>query len=125
MKNTQLEKAAEDKYPLIKYPYDEANKGFNEIVRHEQAAFLAGANYVLSEKGGDGYPMQHIGQVGDIIDATVELCKQELLKQMHLMSHENGYPSEAVPKSTVLSLHALVNSKPLPNTPTKGKEETK
>lgn len=41
-------------------------------------------------------------------DMAVEDCKTELLKQMFLMVHRNGYPSEAVPKATILSLHQLV-----------------
>ena len=39
----------------------------------------------------------------------VEDCKNELLKQMFLMRHKNDYPSEAVPKATILELPALMN----------------
>jgi hypothetical protein len=37
--------------------------------------------------------------------------KNELLKQCHLMVYDNGYPSEAVPKATILSLKELMGSK--------------
>lgn len=44
------------------------------------------------------------------VDKIVEIVKTQLLKQCHLMvHHENGYPSEAVPKATILSLSALVS----------------
>lgn len=39
----------------------------------------------------------------------VQECIDALLKQMYPMIHENSYPSDAVPKATILSLHALVN----------------
>jgi len=41
------------------------------------------------------------------IEQIVEAVKNELLKQMLLMTHENNYPSEAVPKATILSLLPL------------------
>ncbi len=41
-------------------------------------------------------------------ESIVYECRRELLKQMFLMSYSNGYPSEAVPKATVLSLPQLM-----------------
>ncbi len=38
-------------------------------------------------------------------------CKNELLKHLFLMTHENNYPSEAVPKATILELESLMRSK--------------
>ena len=39
---------------------------------------------------------------------AIEKCKTELCKQSFTMIHSNGYPCEAVPKSTILSLQILV-----------------
>lgn len=39
---------------------------------------------------------------------TVYECRKELLKQLFNMLHTNGYPSEAVPKATILSLPQLM-----------------
>lgn len=41
-------------------------------------------------------------------DDVVKEVQNELLKQLHFMVHTNGYPSEAVPKATILSLPALM-----------------
>lgn len=40
---------------------------------------------------------------------AIEDCKNELLKQVTLVIGQNGYPFEAVPKSTILSLQKLVS----------------
>lgn len=52
-------------------------------------------------------------------EKIVELCRDELLKHLHPMMHLNEYPSEAVPKATILSLPALMKShlKPTPTEP--------
>lgn len=42
---------------------------------------------------------------------VMEYTRDELLKQMFLMSHENGYPSMAIPKATVLELPQLLDRK--------------
>ena len=39
---------------------------------------------------------------------TVIECKEQLLKQLFNMRHTNGYPSDAVPKATILSLPELM-----------------
>ena len=38
----------------------------------------------------------------------VEACKKVLIRQMHPVRGQNGYPYEAVAKSTVLGLEHLV-----------------
>ena len=49
---------------------------------------------------------------------SVKEIKEALLKQMFLMSHNNGYPSMAVPKATILSLGQLMRGAPdLPQPP--------
>lgn len=49
---------------------------------------------------------------------SVKEIKEALLKQMFLMSHDNGYPSMAVPKATILSLGQLMRGAPdLPQPP--------
>ena len=40
-----------------------------------------------------------------------KICKEELLKQTMLMVYDNGYPSEAVSKSVILSLPMLIKSR--------------
>ena len=45
-----------------------------------------------------------------IKEETIGKVKEELLKQTFLMSHNNSYPSEAVPKATILELEALLKS---------------
>ncbi len=47
-------------------------------------------------------------------EQIVNEIRDALLKQTFLMSHENGYPSEAVPKATILSLPALMKVKSQP-----------
>jgi len=42
-------------------------------------------------------------------EEIIEACRDELLKQLHPMLHTNGYPSEAVPKGTILELPALMS----------------
>ena len=44
-------------------------------------------------------------------EQTILECRDELLKQLHPMIHINGYPSEAVPKATILELPALLRVK--------------
>ena len=44
----------------------------------------------------------------DMRDEVLLKCKEGLLKQALPMVHINGYPSDAVPKSTILSLVELV-----------------
>ena len=39
-----------------------------------------------------------------------EAIKQELLKQMLPVIYENGYPIDAVPKTTILSLKSLMRT---------------
>jgi len=41
---------------------------------------------------------------------VINECKDELLKNMFLMKHTNGYPSKAVPHATILELPALMNN---------------
>ena len=43
-------------------------------------------------------------------EKVVELCRDELLKQMHPMMHVNEYPCQAVPQATILALPALMKS---------------
>ncbi len=60
------------------------------------------------------------GEPTDIDDRkySVKEIKEALLKQMFLMSHDNGYPSMAVPKATILSLGQLMRGAPdLPQPP--------
>ena len=38
----------------------------------------------------------------------LEKVRDELLKQLHPMIHTNGYPSEAVPKGTILEIPQLL-----------------
>lgn len=38
-----------------------------------------------------------------------EKVREGLLKQLHPMIHKNGYPSEAVPKATILEIVELIN----------------
>ena len=40
-------------------------------------------------------------------------CRDELLKQTHSVTFKNGYPTEAVPKGTILELPALMGNVPL------------
>ncbi len=42
------------------------------------------------------------------IEKILEKVRDELLKQLHPMVHTNGYPSEAVPKGTILEIPALL-----------------
>lgn len=57
-----------------------------------------------------------IGEDCDLCDeqgsllVSVESVKKELLKQVFPMIHRNGYPSEAVPKATILSLDVLMRT---------------
>lgn len=46
---------------------------------------------------------------------VVNECRDELLKQLFKVFHTNGYPIEAVPKATVLSLPQLMrcSSRPI------------
>lgn len=54
---------------------------------------------------------------------VVEQCKRALLKQLHYVIYLNGYPTEAVPKATILSLDKLVvNEPPLVQLPTEPTE---
>lgn len=41
-------------------------------------------------------------------EQTIKECQEVLLKQMFIMTHENGYPSQAVPHATILELPALM-----------------
>jgi len=50
----------------------------------------------------------------EVAEDTIRKCKAELLKQTFVMKHENDYPSEAVPKATILMLDKLVTNKPQP-----------
>lgn len=55
------------------------------------------------------------GFINELVDQTrqetIIEAKEELLKQTFLMTHKNGYPSEAVPKATILSLESLMENK--------------
>ena len=42
---------------------------------------------------------------------AVKHCQEELLKHLFPMVHKNGYPSEAVPKGTILELDKLMKFK--------------
>ncbi len=65
---------------------------------------------------------KHLTRLDKLIDDTIdfpeqkshiiEQCRDELLKQCLPMVHVNRYPSEAVPKGTILSLPALMGIKP-------------
>ncbi len=48
----------------------------------------------------------------EVAEARDIQCRDELLKQIHLMKHTNGYPSWVVPKGTILELPSLMKSIP-------------
>lgn len=41
-------------------------------------------------------------------ELIIKECQEELLKHLFPMTHKNGYPSEAVPKATILELDKLM-----------------
>ena len=48
-------------------------------------------------------------------ESVVNECRDELLKQLFKVFHTNGYPIEAVPKATILSLPQLMRCSSSPH----------
>lgn len=74
-------------------------KGINNNIDHESYAELDQVIDDLEEIKKKLVDYHHADSV-----------KDELLKQCFVMTYENGYPVEAVPKSTILSLKSLMST---------------
>lgn len=81
--------------------------------KHEQAEFGIISLRMTQEQAAD-LLRELEDEPTDIDDRkySVKEIKEALLKQMFLMSHNNGYPSMAVPKATILSLGQLMRGAP-------------